>query len=354
MSIGTTIKKLRREREMTQEQLAECLGITANAVSQWECDRTAPDISQLPMLARVLQVSTDRLLGIDFSKDEQEIERIVGESLAFQRTGQFEKSVEIARNGLKQYPRSYQLMARLAESLLTVKGSEREMERLCDKILKECTENGPRDHAYRLKILLYGKREKYDEIMEMSKDLPHLWVSQEEIRMRWNFSTDEEHRMELIGYAKMYTGSLVTCLDKIARFPCYTPEGKISIHLQIIDLMKALYPKEDYLSQAAVLASAHYNVALLYMQLGECEQALIALEKVCRYARYCDSHDGTYVSVAYRGYGTGRMHTEERSYCREFAELICKDASFDPLRERFEYTEMLKKLIASQSERRKS
>ena len=44
MSIGSTIKKLRRERNMTQEQLAECLGITANAVSQWECDRTAPDI----------------------------------------------------------------------------------------------------------------------------------------------------------------------------------------------------------------------------------------------------------------------------------------------------------------------
>ncbi len=38
MSIGTTIKKLRRERDMTQEQLAEYLGITANSVSQWECD----------------------------------------------------------------------------------------------------------------------------------------------------------------------------------------------------------------------------------------------------------------------------------------------------------------------------
>ena len=47
MSIGSTIKKLRRERDMTQEQLAEYLGITANAVSQWECDRTAPDISQV-------------------------------------------------------------------------------------------------------------------------------------------------------------------------------------------------------------------------------------------------------------------------------------------------------------------
>ena len=38
MSIGKTIKKLRRERDITQEQLAAYLGITSRAVSQWECD----------------------------------------------------------------------------------------------------------------------------------------------------------------------------------------------------------------------------------------------------------------------------------------------------------------------------
>lgn len=41
MSIGTTIKKLRRDQNITQEQLAEMLGISTNAVSQWECDKTA-------------------------------------------------------------------------------------------------------------------------------------------------------------------------------------------------------------------------------------------------------------------------------------------------------------------------
>ena len=59
MSIGTTIKRLRRERDITQEQLAEYLGISTGAVSQWECDRTAPDITQLPLLANVFDVSAD-------------------------------------------------------------------------------------------------------------------------------------------------------------------------------------------------------------------------------------------------------------------------------------------------------
>jgi len=59
MSIGTTIKKLRRDRNITQEQLAEMLGVSTNAVSQWECDKTAPDISHLPVLANIQQAPSD-------------------------------------------------------------------------------------------------------------------------------------------------------------------------------------------------------------------------------------------------------------------------------------------------------
>ncbi len=344
MSIGSTIKKLRREREMTQEQLAECLGITANAVSQWECDRTAPDIAQLPILARVLQVSTDRLLGIDFSKDEEEIRRISEESLACYRTGQFTRAVEIARGGLRQYPQSFHLMARLAESLQAIRGSEHEMERLCNKILKECTENGPRDRAYRLKIILYGKRGQYDEILDMASDLPHIWVSQEETRLRWDFGTDEARRRELIRYAKMHVESLTTCFDKIARLPCYTAEEQIRIRMQVIELMQALYPAGDYLHHGAILASQYCVIASLHAQSGACDQALHALEQACAYAVYCDGHDGTGVSLAFRGYGGGEMHTEERSYRREFAELIRREPAFEPLREDPRYKAIMETL----------
>ena len=61
MSIGSTIKQLRIARKITQEQLASNLGITSKAVSQWECDRTAPDISQLPTLCHIFDVSKREL-----------------------------------------------------------------------------------------------------------------------------------------------------------------------------------------------------------------------------------------------------------------------------------------------------
>ena len=116
-------------------------------------------------------MSTDRLLMADFDKDEAEIERILDESFDFYRVGQFPKAVGITRGGLKLYPRSFRLMARFAEDLIGVKGSEGEIEQLCDKILKECTESRPRDYAYRLKIMLYGKSGKYEGVKEIAKNL---------------------------------------------------------------------------------------------------------------------------------------------------------------------------------------
>lgn len=74
MSIGATIKRPRRERSITQEQLAEYLCIGTGAVSQWECGRTAPDITQLPLLASIFDVSANELLEIVGKKKEDVIQ----------------------------------------------------------------------------------------------------------------------------------------------------------------------------------------------------------------------------------------------------------------------------------------
>ena len=62
-TLGRRIARLRLERDMTQERLARELGVTAQAVSKWENDLSAPDIMSLPTLARTLGVTVDELLG---------------------------------------------------------------------------------------------------------------------------------------------------------------------------------------------------------------------------------------------------------------------------------------------------
>ncbi len=61
-SLGTFIAFLRKEKRLTQKQLAELLNVSDKTVSHWECDETSPDISLLPLLAQTLGVTVDELL----------------------------------------------------------------------------------------------------------------------------------------------------------------------------------------------------------------------------------------------------------------------------------------------------
>ena len=64
MSLGEKIASLRKAKGMTQEVLAEKCSVSAQAVSKWENDLTAPDISLLPRLSELLGVTVDELLGV--------------------------------------------------------------------------------------------------------------------------------------------------------------------------------------------------------------------------------------------------------------------------------------------------
>ena len=62
MTIGKRIALLRKEKGLTQEELANHMGVSPQAVSKWENDQTCPDISALPKLARLFGVTVDELL----------------------------------------------------------------------------------------------------------------------------------------------------------------------------------------------------------------------------------------------------------------------------------------------------
>ncbi len=63
MTLGRRIAQLRKEKELKQDDLAQMLDVSAQAVSKWENDQTCPDISLLPRLASILDVTVDELLS---------------------------------------------------------------------------------------------------------------------------------------------------------------------------------------------------------------------------------------------------------------------------------------------------
>lgn len=61
-TIGNRIAKYRKQKGLTQEALANLMGVSSQAVSKWETDASCPDISALPQLCKVLGITTDELL----------------------------------------------------------------------------------------------------------------------------------------------------------------------------------------------------------------------------------------------------------------------------------------------------
>lgn len=78
-TLGKRIVSNRKRIHLTQDQLAERLGVTAQAVSKWENDQSCPDINMLPKLAQIFGVSTDELLGHEMPQPVHEVEIVTEE-----------------------------------------------------------------------------------------------------------------------------------------------------------------------------------------------------------------------------------------------------------------------------------
>ena len=112
-TMGQIIKKLRKERGFTQEELAERIGVTYQAVSKWENNLGMPDISQIVPLASVFDVSTDVLFGIDRTMESEEALKIVFAADTVKEYGCLDtylKAYDILLDGLKKYPNNLIIM----------------------------------------------------------------------------------------------------------------------------------------------------------------------------------------------------------------------------------------------------
>lgn len=101
--IGDKIRELRKSRGITQEQLAESIGISFQAVSKWENHIALPDITLVPALANYFNVTCDELFGINIMETEGKIASIYLEAAEY-RESDPAKSRMILEEGLERYP----------------------------------------------------------------------------------------------------------------------------------------------------------------------------------------------------------------------------------------------------------
>ena len=124
LNFGQKIKKLRTDAGLSQAMLAEHIGVSVQSISNWECNNTMPDISQIVPLASILCVSTDYLLGVGFDEkvDHEALIRNVNTVWANYSVNTKENNADLLvadlyKEYLRKYPTDYEAKYKCALAL---------------------------------------------------------------------------------------------------------------------------------------------------------------------------------------------------------------------------------------------
>ena len=199
-TMGQIIRRLRKERNLTQEELAEQLNITYQAVSRWENGTGMPDISQIVPLSNVFGVTTDVLFGKDGMDGEEEVTKFIREAErkiynkpadGIRRFAHRKQCCEEVQAMLAIYPNNFALLCcSLADIvyLLWDYTEDQFAEEITDKesemkawinegirqgniVLNHCTDSYLLNLANRWLVSIYRITKEYDKAEEHAKKL---------------------------------------------------------------------------------------------------------------------------------------------------------------------------------------
>ena len=190
-NLGRNIKHFRQQKKMTQEQLAQLLGVSAAAISKWEVGNSYPDISMLLPLAHIFSVTLDELMEFDQYSIQIEIETIVKNAREAHLRGDYEQAREILSAARKKYPHSYHIMHHYMWELAggyadnspqTLLKHKDEFLQICNCILSGCDQESLRLDALTMKAKLYQASGDTQAALEMLSDFPTWDKSQNQKR----------------------------------------------------------------------------------------------------------------------------------------------------------------------------
>ncbi len=361
MNIGSTIKKLRREKDMTQEDLAEALGVSVSAVSQWELEKTAPDLSLIPPLCNLLGVSADTLLGVDLETKEKRIREITDEAHSYESRGYTDEAYNILREGLREFPDSFKIMGALMHTLFNTrihdmflieedrKNCTNEAVRLAEKILEKCTDDQLRHGAIQKLCLLYPNLGKTERAVEIANKMPPMVVSN-------GFLLTHIYKKEK-GYQhdKMLLDDLIQFLsNKIVSYGrqrengelYYNDEDRADLREKRIAFLNLMYEDGNMGFYHCHLKDTHAWQSIYFARKKDAENTLYHLSKAAEHAikfvEYASDNKYVHTSLLFREYDTSTVCFSTGSKENDALEILTHmdDAEYDFIRDTEEFAKI--------------
>ena len=204
MKIGEKIRYYRKRQGLTQEQVAERLGVSTPAVNKWENDNSYPDITLLSPLARLLNTDLNTLLSFRENLTSQEIGNITDHVGSIFRNRGFEAGFEQGEAYLQEYPNDTRLalhMGRLYAGYLTL--LEKEDKEFYEKRILilmeqagESEEQKTAEAALSWRMHYYAEHGDFEKAEEVLRQIPETSVDKEELQVRLECQKGNYERAE--------------------------------------------------------------------------------------------------------------------------------------------------------------
>ncbi len=364
MSIGTTIKKLRRDRNMTQEVLAEYLGVSVSAVSQWEVDKTSPDLSLIAPLCHLFSVSADILLEIDLAEKKEQIAAIIAEADALGSHGYNHEAYDLLSDSHRRFPDDFEIMHNLmynASFLIDSDCTEEEETQhqniaiqIAERILESCTIDSYRHGAIQILCSLYPHIGKTDRAIELAESMPPISMSQE-VLLSWIGTGEKRYRAKkflLDNFIQFLSVDIANCyLTDDAGNRYYSEDDNAALRDKQITFLTLMFEDGDFGFYHTHLTDAHRQQAQYYAERGDTEQALQHLTKAADHAlafiAWTESTPFQHTSLLLRGYtDTACFSTSSSSNDAQKLLERLNESAFDSIRSAPEFIEITAKLSA--------
>lgn len=290
LNLSENIARLRHEREITQEELADFVGVTKASVSKWESGKSTPDILLLPLLASFFGVTVDELMGYEPQLAQEQIRRIYGELceafVEFPILEAFEKVRDYVRRFYSCYPFLLQVVVLYVNHILLIDDQEKrrklllEAERFCDHIIERCKVISIREDAVSLKAILNLQLGKAEEAIEMLKDLAdpvRLSEQNEGVFIQAYLQAGELEKAKGYTQIRIYSHLLSLISDETINLSLYDQETeRCEETIRRVKLVIELYSMDTL--HPNTVAQFYYQAAVFHASKRKNEEALEELK----------------------------------------------------------------------------
>lgn len=293
------IKDLRTKRNLTQEKLAEYLGVSFQAISKWERGECYPDITLLPIISNFFGVTLDELFGINRAETETKLINMIKK---YDNLCDVNMRKELLSKLIQTSPNDFRVLLRELGYLVHFcndSDSAKRIKVIYNNIKQNCSSGKIRISATRHIIYYYAdlancnnSSVSFADVESLLKDMPYMRDGQEFIS---SYLYPAGHPNYYKNIQESIEESICLLDTSVSHYFLYdenfSVEYKIDMLQKSILIKNIIYDDRNYGRQWKSIIYSYGNLGCLYFEKGDLEKSLENLKKSAELAKEFDSLD---------------------------------------------------------------